>query len=96
MPYFWRYCATKTLWAGQVELVQVECRKGQIQEKKDAGKEGCMKGGMQKEGSQDWRDTGKEGSGQERYGMGEMLDRRDKGQLGGRTGGMQEWRESGL
>ena len=87
-----------------MELVQVECRKGQIQEKKDAGKEGCMKGGMQKEGSQDWRDTGKEGSGQERYGMGEMLDRRDKGQLGGRqdrwnagmegirTVGSQDWR----
>ena len=28
--------------------------------------------------------------------MGEILDRRDKGQLGGRTGGMQDWRDSGL
>ena len=48
-----------------------------MQERTDAGKEGCMKGG-----SQDWRDTGKEGSGQERYGMEEILftvDRRDKG-----------------
>ena len=59
-----------------------------MQERTDAGKEGCIKGG-----SQDWRDTGKEGSGQERYGMGEMLDRRDKGQLRGRTGGMQDWRD---
>ena len=25
--------------------------------------------------------------------MGEMLDRRDKGQLRGRTGGMQDWRD---
>ena len=39
-----------------------------MQGKKDAGKEGCMEGG-----SKDWRDTGKEGSGQERYGVGEML-----------------------
>ena len=39
-----------------------------MQERTNAGKEECMKGG-----SQDWRDTGKEGSGQERYGMGEML-----------------------
>ena len=61
-----------------------------MQERTDAGKEGCMKGGMQKGGSQDWRDTRKDGSGQERYGMGEILDRRDKGQLGGRTGGMQD------
>ena len=73
-----------------MELGQVGCRKGQMQERTDAGKEGCMKGGMQKGGSQDWRDTRKEGSGQERYGMGEILDRRDKGQLGGRTGGMQD------
>ena len=43
-------------------------RTGWMQERTDAGKEGCMKGG-----SQDWRDTGKEGSGQERYGMGEIL-----------------------
>ena len=59
-----------------------------------------MKGGMQKGGSQDWRDTRKDGSGQERYGMGEILDRRDKGQLGGRTGGMQDlgiqdWMDAG-
>ena len=50
-----------------------------MQDKKDALKEGC---------SQDWRDTRKDG--QEIYGMGEILDRRDKGQLGGRTGGMQD------
>ena len=43
-------------------------RTGWMQERTDAGKEGCMKGG-----SQDWRDTGKEGSGQERYRMGEIL-----------------------
>ena len=57
---------------------------------------------MQKGGSQDLRDTRKDGSGQERYEMGEILDRRDKGQdswevgqvgcrKGGFTkGGMQE------
>ena len=76
-------------------LGQVGCREGRMQEKKDACKEGCM----QKGGSQDCRDTGKEGSGQERYGMGEMLDsvdRRDKGKLRGRTGGMQDWSDSGM
>ena len=39
-----------------------------MQERTDAGKVVCMKGG-----SQDCGDTGKEGSGQERYRMGEML-----------------------
>ena len=67
-----------------------------MQERTYAGYEGCMKGGMQKGGSQDWRDTRKDGSGQERYGMREILDRRGKGQLGGRTTGMQDSWDAGL
>ena len=83
LPYFWRYCRSKTLGcrAGGI-------RTGWMQERTNAGKEGCMKGG-----SPDWRDTGKEGSGQERYlrsGRDATVDRRDKGKLGGRTGGMQD------
>ena len=52
----------RTWDAGQVGLGQVGCRKGWMQERTDAGKVVCMKGGTPKGGSQGWRDTGKEGS----------------------------------
>ena len=72
--------------AGQVfRIGEMPCVGGRtggtcIQDKRDAGLEGCMKGGMNK-----WRDTGKEGCK-----TGEMPDRRDARKVGCRTGGMQD------
>ena len=76
-------------------------RTGWMQERTDAGKEGCLKGfrkkGFRKKGVktgwiqerrvQERRDTELERC---------YSRQEDKGQLGGRTGGMQDWRESEL
>ena len=42
------------------------------------------------------RVAGEEGPGHKECSTGEMLDRRDTGLLGCRTGGMQDWRVAGL
>ena len=71
------------------------CRKGRMQERTNAGKEGYTKGGMQKGRSQDWRDTRKEGSGQERFWTGGIKDSWEEGQVGCRTRGIQDWMDAG-
>ena len=60
------------------------CRKGERQDRRDSGQDGCKKRGIQ-----DRREAGKEGSGYEVCRRGKMLVRRD------RNGGMQEKREEG-
>ena len=67
-----------------------------MQDKRDTGQEGCRKGGfrkggMQKGRSQDWRYwKGWFRTVEIWNGRDARVDRRDKGKLGGRTGGMQD------
>ena len=68
--------------AGKQEVLL--CRKGERQDRRDSGQDGCKKRGIQ-----DRREAGKEGSGYEVCRRGKMLVRRD------RNGGMQEKREEG-
>ena len=68
-----------------------EYRKGWIQDRREAGKgdsgnEGCRKGESRLEGyRKGWFRTV-----EIRNGRDARVDRRDKGKLGGRTGGMQD------
>ena len=67
---------------GQVDKGKDECRKRRIHERRESRLEGYRKGGFMTEEIQNGRDA--------------TVDRRDKGQLGGRTDGIQDWRESEL
>ena len=60
-----------------------ECMKRRMQERRDTGKDGCMTGGM------------KEHDGCRTLRTRVMQDKRDAGQEGYRTGGMQERRDEG-
>ena len=61
-----------------------ECMKRRMQERRDTGKDGCMTGGM------------KEHDGCRTLRTRVMQDKRDAGQEGYRTGGMQERRDEGM
>ena len=75
---------------GRMDAGKDGCRKGQMQERTNAGKNECRKRRMHERRDAERKDSRLEGYKKGGFRTGEILDRRDKRQLGGRTGGMQD------